>query len=76
MARAAAESGFGAADQLAMVNVALQLQTLQRHPLIGAAMAEGRIHIAGLFFDIPTARVLAVSTTTISELDPAAVPAE
>ncbi|EID81301.1 MULTISPECIES: SulP family inorganic anion transporter [Rhodococcus] len=70
VARAAAESGFGALDQLAMVNVALQLQTLQRHPLIGAAMSEGRVHIAGLFFDIPTARVLAVSTSTIDELDP------
>ncbi|KZF15276.1 SulP family inorganic anion transporter [Rhodococcus sp. EPR-134] len=74
VARSAADAGFSAVDQLAMVNVALQLQTLQRHPLIGAAMSEGRIHIAGLFFDIPTARVLAVSTTCVIELDPDRAP--
>ncbi|AWK76819.1 carbonic anhydrase (plasmid) [Rhodococcus oxybenzonivorans] len=75
VARSAADTGFDAVDQLAMVNVALQLQTLQRHPMIGAAMSDGCIHVAGLFFDIRTARVLAISTTTVTELDPDRVPA-
>ena len=34
VARAAAEAGFGAVDQLSMVNVALQVETLTRHPLV------------------------------------------
>ncbi|MGL4305663.1 MAG: SulP family inorganic anion transporter [Mycobacteriaceae bacterium] len=67
--RAAAEAGFSRVDQLAMVNIAIQLQTLERHHLVGVALAEGRIKVTGLFFDIPTARVLQVSTSAITELD-------
>ncbi|WP_442972846.1 SulP family inorganic anion transporter [Rhodococcus sp. IEGM 1354] len=72
--RQAAELGFGEADQLAMVNVAVQLQTLTRHRVVGRANAEGRLRITGLFFDIPSARVLQIGTKEITVLDPALCP--
>lgn len=60
--------GFSATDQLAMVKVAIQLQTLARHPVVGAAAANGTVSVVGLFFDIPTARVRQIDTQTLSEL--------
>ncbi|QSE82718.1 SulP family inorganic anion transporter [Rhodococcus koreensis] len=69
VARAAAELGFDEVDQLGMVNVAVQVQTLGRHPLVGAAAAEGRVRVAGMFFDIPSARVLEITSTGVSYLD-------
>jgi carbonic anhydrase len=74
--RQAAELGFGEADQLAMVNVAVQLQTLTRHRVVGRANAEGRLRITGLFFDIPSARVLQIGTKEVTVLDPAKCPQE
>ncbi|MFW0790144.1 bifunctional SulP family inorganic anion transporter/carbonic anhydrase [Gordonia sp. CPCC 205333] len=68
VARAAAAEGFSEVDQLAMVNVAVGLQTLQRHPVVGRARADGRVRIAGLFFDIGTARVLEITTSGIRHL--------
>ncbi|WP_084727483.1 SulP family inorganic anion transporter [Rhodococcoides yunnanense] len=67
--RAAADLGFDEADQLAMVNVAVQLQTLTRHRVVGRAAAEGRLRVTGLFFDIPSARVLQIGTKDITVLD-------
>lgn len=66
--RAAAEDGRSEVDQLAVVNVAVQVQTLQRHPVVGAALAEGRLTVMGLFFDIPTATVhqVGASSTTLA----------
>lgn len=72
---AAAEAGFGAVDQLAMVNVAVQLDRLQRHPELQEALAAGRVHVAGLFYDFSTARVLQVTPGGISHLDPLPQPA-
>ncbi|MDL9935202.1 bifunctional SulP family inorganic anion transporter/carbonic anhydrase [Gordonia sp. ABSL1-1] len=63
--RAAAALGFGRVDQLAVVNVAKQVEYLGRHRLVGPAAAEARVRIVGLFFDIVTARVYEVTTTTI-----------
>ncbi|OZD12108.1 MULTISPECIES: SulP family inorganic anion transporter [Nocardiaceae] len=71
--RAAAELGFSEGDQLAMVNVAVQLQTLTRHRVVGRASAEGKLRVTGLFFDIPTARVLQISTKDITVLDTAEI---
>ena len=71
--RAAAELGFAEGDQLAMVNVAVQLQTLTRHRVVGRAAAEGKLRVTGLFFDIPSARVLQISTKEITVLDTAVV---
>ncbi|MCX6469070.1 MAG: bifunctional SulP family inorganic anion transporter/carbonic anhydrase [Corynebacteriales bacterium] len=64
--RSAADAGFSEVDQLAIVNVAVQIQTLQRHPLVGRAVADGRLRVAGLFFDIATARVIEVSSTAVT----------
>ena len=66
--RAAAEDGRSEADQLAMVNVAVQLQTLQRHPVVGPALAEGRLTVTGLFFDIQTASVHQVGVRSTTAL--------
>ena len=40
-----------------MVNVAVQLDRLARHPGVAAALASGRVRLVGLFFDIPSARM-------------------
>src|SRR5262249_10239052 len=53
---AAAAEGRPEVDQLSMVNVAHQIDVLRTHPVVREAMAAGRIQIAGLFLDIPTAR--------------------
>jgi carbonic anhydrase len=55
--RWATASGADAVDRLAMVNVAVQLDRLARHPRVAAALASGRVRLVGLFFDIPTARM-------------------
>ncbi|NLU82700.1 bifunctional SulP family inorganic anion transporter/carbonic anhydrase [Rhodococcus sp. HNM0569] len=65
-ARAAAELGLGAVDQLGVTNVAVQVQTLMRHPLVGEAFADGRLRVAGLFFDIASAEVLEVTPTGVA----------
>ncbi|KNX37471.1 SulP family inorganic anion transporter [Luteipulveratus halotolerans] len=68
--RQAAAHGFDETDQLALVNVAVQVSRLGRHPVVGPAAAAGRLTVAGLFFDIATARVLHVTSTELIELAP------
>uniref|UniRef100_UPI0024540CD8 hypothetical protein n=1 Tax=Nocardia abscessus TaxID=120957 RepID=UPI0024540CD8 len=51
-----------------MVNVAVQLEILQRHPVIRQAAAARGLTVSGLFFDISTACVLEVTTDSISEI--------
>ena len=58
VARAAAADGRGEVDQLSMVNVAHQIEVLTEHPTLAATVAAGRVHLVGLFFDIPSARLL------------------
>ncbi|ADG76749.1 carbonic anhydrase OS=Tsukamurella paurometabola (strain ATCC 8368 / DSM / CCUG 35730 / CIP 100753 / JCM 10117 / KCTC 9821 / NBRC 16120 / NCIMB 702349 /NCTC 13040) OX=521096 GN=Tpau_0095 PE=3 SV=1 [Tsukamurella paurometabola] len=67
--RAAEAAGFGPVDQLAVVNIAVQLENLRNHPLLREAVAEGRIDVVGLFFDIGTGRVLRVTDTAVVEAD-------
>ncbi len=55
---AAAAEGRHEVDQLSMVNVARQIEVLRTYPLVREAIAAGRIQIAGLFLDIPTAQLL------------------
>jgi carbonic anhydrase len=71
VAAAAAAAGYGRQDQLAMVNVAVQLGKLESHPVVGPALAGGRLQATGLFYDIATARVMLVERTGIQFLDPA-----
>jgi carbonic anhydrase len=66
----AASAGYAEVDQLAMVNVAIQLERLQRHHGLQPALRSGELHLTGLFYDIATARVLQVTTAGISHLDP------
>lgn len=70
--RAAAREGFNLVDQLAMVNVAVQIETLSKHPLLQPGLAAGNLHLTGLFYDISTARVMHLSATDLEVLDPAA----
>lgn len=73
VAVAAAEAGFSKVDQLGMVNVAVQLAKLESHRVVGPALADGRVTVTGLFYDISTARVLQVTTSGFEFLDQAAV---
>ncbi|MGK8507025.1 bifunctional SulP family inorganic anion transporter/carbonic anhydrase [Nocardia asiatica] len=71
----AAAAGYDETAQLSMVNVAVQLETLRRHPVIRQAAATRGLTVSGLFFDISTACVLEVTTQGISEFaDQAAEP--
>jgi carbonic anhydrase len=55
---AAAEDGCTEADQLAMVNVACQVEVIRRHSAIRDAVAAGRVQVAGVFVDSNTGRLL------------------
>ena len=74
VALAAAAAGYSQQDQLAMVNVAVQLGKLEDHPVVGPALAGGSVQATGLFYDIATARVLLVERAGIQFLDPAQAP--
>ncbi|MFE7740730.1 SulP family inorganic anion transporter [Nocardia sp. NPDC057455] len=63
----AAAAGYDETAQLSMVNVAVQLEILQRHPVIRQAATARGLTVSGLFFDISTACVLEVTTDGISE---------
>ncbi|WP_436501034.1 SulP family inorganic anion transporter [Actinokineospora sp. HUAS TT18] len=54
----AAEAGWSEVDQLAMVNVSVQLESLRGMPDVTAAETAGRVRLIGLFFDIPTGTLL------------------
>ncbi|MGN2637151.1 solute carrier family 23 protein [Nocardia takedensis] len=69
VAVAAEAAGFGEVDQLGMVNVALQLQTLHRHPAVRAAVAERGVTVSGLFFDIASARVIEVTVDGLAHIE-------
>ncbi|MCX4091107.1 SulP family inorganic anion transporter [Nocardia sp. alder85J] len=76
VALAAAAAGFHEADQLSMVNVAVQVEALYRHPTVRRASTTRELEVSGLFFDIATARVLHITPTGIAEIpDPAPEPA-
>jgi carbonic anhydrase len=69
IAQSAAAEGFDTVDQLSMVNVALQVQTLTEHPLLRERYQQGRLDILGLFYDIPSAAVLQVTSTEVSTIE-------
>jgi carbonic anhydrase len=58
VATAAAADGRDELDQFVMVNIVQQLDNLRTHPLVEAAIRRGQLDIAGLYFDIATARML------------------
>lgn len=69
LARSAAEQGFDAIDQLSMVSVAVQVDTLINHPLVRELHERGRLKVVGLFYDISSARVLHVEPTGAASLE-------
>lgn len=72
VARAAASAGFAPVDQLSMVNVALQVETLTGHPLIAEPHRRGSLDVFGVFYDISSAVVLRISPTAIDSFEMAA----
>jgi carbonic anhydrase len=65
-ARASAETrGFGEADQLGVVNVAVQIERLRHHPILAAAVASGQIRVVGTFFNIDSAHLYEVDQNGI-----------
>ncbi|WP_194824479.1 SulP family inorganic anion transporter [Nocardia sp. XZ_19_231] len=69
VAVAAAAAGYGEVDQLSMVNVAVQLETLGRNPAVRRAVIERGLVLSGLFFDIAGARVLEVTVDGVGAID-------
>ena len=67
--RAAAQAGFGAVDQLSMINVAQQVETLTRHPLVRDAHRRGALEAIGVFYDIPSAAVLRITPTSVDSFE-------
>lgn len=68
IAISAAEQGFNTVDQLSMVSVAVQVDTLVRHPLIRDLHDQGQLKVVGLFYDIASAEVLHVEPTATASL--------
>jgi carbonic anhydrase len=65
-ARGSAESdGLSEADQLSIVNVAIQMERLTRNPILAPAKASGALKVFGMFFDISTAHVYEVNQNGI-----------
>ena len=61
-AQASAQAdGFSEADQLSVVNVAVQVQRLAQHPILAPAIASGALQIVGMFFDISTSQAYEVN---------------
>lgn len=61
LARCAARNGLDAADQLSVVNVAVQTKILVRHPLIRDLHDQGRLEVSGLFYDTAEDRTIALA---------------
>ena len=69
VARAAVEVGFTGADQLSVVNVAIQVGILQSHPLVAPHLANGSVNVVGLFLDLPSSRLYLVSADDVIEIE-------
>jgi carbonic anhydrase len=75
-ARVSAESdGLREADQLAVVNVAVQMEKLAHNPILAPAKAAGTLKVYGMFFDVSTARVYEVNQQgVVRPVEPASMP--
>lgn len=63
--RSAESAGYPEADQLSIVNVAVQVERLTGHPILATAVAAADLQVIGIFFDISTARVYEVGPNGI-----------
>lgn len=52
---------FSELDQLAIVNVAVQVERLTRNPILAPALAAGTLQVVGIFFDFATVHVHVVN---------------
>lgn len=71
-ARASATSNghnFSDVDQLAIVNVAVQVERLTGHEVLGPAVAAGDVQVLGMFFDFQTVHVHEVDANGLVESD-------
>jgi carbonic anhydrase len=65
-ARASATSnGFSEVDQLAIVNVAVQVKRLAHNQILAPAVASGAVQVVGMFFDFSTVHVHEVDQSGI-----------
>lgn len=58
------ESDIEPVDQLALINVAEQLDNLRTHAIVRTREAEGKLRLLGLFFDLEEARVFVYDEKT------------
>ena len=65
LAQSAAEQGYDPADQLGIVNVAVQTEILAQHPLIRVHHQRGDLDVIGLFYDSARGRVLQVTPAAV-----------
>jgi carbonic anhydrase len=61
LARCAARHGLDAADQLSVVNVAVQAKIIARHPLVRDLQEQGRLEVSGLFYDMAEDRTVTIA---------------
>ncbi|HEV7807763.1 MAG TPA: SulP family inorganic anion transporter [Solirubrobacteraceae bacterium] len=71
--RVAAAAGVNDPDALAKVNIALQLERLEALPVVRDAVRAGRLQVAGLFYDVGSARVELLDRKTSTFGSPAAM---
>ena len=65
LAQAAAEKGFDIADQLGIVNVAVQTEIVAQHPMVRDLHLRGDLDVIGLFYDTARDRVLHVTPASV-----------
>jgi len=72
----AAMAGASDADALAKVSIALQLERLEALAVVHDAVLAGRLQLAGMFYDVGTARVEMLNRATSSFASPVSIAGE
>lgn len=65
----AKKAGYTESDQLSILNVAIQVQRLRSHPSVAERLADGRVNVTGLFFDIAAGRTYEITQDAILDID-------
>ncbi len=65
----AKKAGYTESDQLAILNVAIQVERLRQHPSVAARLADGRINVTGLFFDVAASRTYEITSDAILDIN-------
>lgn len=64
----AKKAGYAEADQLSILNVAIQVQRLRSHPSVAERLVDGRVNVTGLFFDIVAGRTYEITEDAILDI--------